>query len=529
MNKLDHAPSQPSHIFQGSGFWAIGLVLVALFLVILTSPPETSDQFFHWFVLPVSVCGVLIGIDAVNWLRGRLDVFDPIGVLGAFGFHFFFLAPLLHVSWNLWLEPWYTPPDDWRHWLGCMALFNIVCILVYRWARRFFGAAIAVSTQPMSHRRFIPKRIFWLLGGGMALSLVLQILVYRQFGGIAAYAEAATNLDPDVPDAFKGFGMVFLFSESFPILAMIAYTIVAQRHPRLRQWSSLIIVLVVFVGLQLFFGGLRASRANTIWALFWVVGIIHFWIRPITRRQVTIGVVCLVLFMYLYGFFKGGGFAGVQRAFQGSQERAALEQEVNRDLPGLLLGDLGRSEVQAYTLYRLMRPESDYEYVWGGTYLAGMSILLPSAVLPEKPLYSKERQSTELLYGKGTYGAGRWHSSKIHALAGEVMINFGPWTAPIPFIALGALVAWVGCCYRAWQNGDVRQLLLPVMVNLCFVVLVSDMDNIVFFMFKNCGLPTAIVLIGSRGYPIEPEIEPKIKTHPVPVLLRDRSGGHDHA
>src|ERR1700723_1762590 len=31
----------------------------------------------HWFVIPAMVCGVLIGVDVIRWLRGRLDFFDP--------------------------------------------------------------------------------------------------------------------------------------------------------------------------------------------------------------------------------------------------------------------------------------------------------------------------------------------------------------------------------------------------------------------------------------------------------------------
>jgi hypothetical protein len=45
----------------------------------------------HWFIGPVLVCGILIGIDFVDWLRGRMNLFDPVGILGVLGFHAFFL------------------------------------------------------------------------------------------------------------------------------------------------------------------------------------------------------------------------------------------------------------------------------------------------------------------------------------------------------------------------------------------------------------------------------------------------------
>ena len=67
-----------------------------------------------------------------------LDVFDPIGILGLFGVQLFLLAPLLHVSWDYWLDE-VIPPRDWRPWLGGMAALNFVGLLAYR-ATRGFGA-----------------------------------------------------------------------------------------------------------------------------------------------------------------------------------------------------------------------------------------------------------------------------------------------------------------------------------------------------------------------------------------------------
>src|SRR5437588_10852622 len=79
----------------------VGSLLISSYLCILTviGFVVASDRFLHWFVLPVACCGALIGIDAVDWLRGRVHLLDPVGILGLYGLHFFFLAPLLHVYW----------------------------------------------------------------------------------------------------------------------------------------------------------------------------------------------------------------------------------------------------------------------------------------------------------------------------------------------------------------------------------------------------------------------------------------------
>src|SRR5208282_4150230 len=87
-------------------------------LVCFILNPETM---LHWFVIPVFVSGVLIGVDCFAWLRNRLDLFDPLGWVGAYGYYFFFIAPLLTV-----LRRYHTPelnePPNWRDWMGWMAV-----------------------------------------------------------------------------------------------------------------------------------------------------------------------------------------------------------------------------------------------------------------------------------------------------------------------------------------------------------------------------------------------------------------------
>src|SRR5205814_3615915 len=111
----------------------------------------------------------------------------------------------------------------------------------------------------------------------------------------------------DSESSMKGWGWIFMVSESFPVLAMILFAVCASRSAAARSWLVIVAVLLGYFLLRIFFGGLRGSRSNTIWGLFWAAGIIHFWIRPITRRFVFAGLGFLVLFMYLYGFYKGLG------------------------------------------------------------------------------------------------------------------------------------------------------------------------------------------------------------------------------
>jgi hypothetical protein len=460
---------------------------------------QTSEQFGHWFLIPVTLSGIVIGIDAVNWFRGRLSIFDPVGIIGILGFHFFFLAPILHVSWDSWLEPWYQYPPDWRPWLGSMAILNLLGLLVYRWSRNL------VTKKPKNQSsqtvwRIKPKRFSLIITITMVLSAILQIRVYQQFGGIMGYITSAIEETSE----FDGMGLVFLFSETFPILAMMAFAVYAQRHKRLQTWTVLIIVLLLFLVLQMFFGGLRGSRSNTIFALFWAAGMIHFMIRPITKKEIAIGLVFLLLFMYLYGFFKSGGLDGLQNALEGQEARIELESTSGRTWQSLILADFGRSDVHAYTLYKLMLPNSDYEYAWGETYLAATTILIPKFIMPNKSFKHKTQQGTELFFGKGSYKPGTfndltaWSTSKVFGITGEAMLNFGPFVVPLAFIPLGILVGWVQRCLFTWKSSDSRVILLPMLVNFSFIVLVSDLDNDIFFLIKNSTFPTLVIWFSSQ-------------------------------
>jgi hypothetical protein len=69
--------------------------------------------------------------------------------------------------------------------------------------------------------------------------------------------------------------------------------------------------------------------------------------------------------MYLYGFYKALGRDVVTVYEQGTLSE--LGEKLDRTFEGLVLGDLGRSDVQAFLLYRLSMPGGDYTYAWGRT------------------------------------------------------------------------------------------------------------------------------------------------------------------
>lgn len=452
-----------------------------------------SDRFAHWYILPVLACGVLTGTDAVNWFRGRLDVFDPVGAIGVFGVHFFFLAPLLHLYWNIWLR-YIDPPPDWREWLGRMALLNLAGLILYRIARERFARPRAAQAKRTVWR--LDYQRFWLiLGIALVVSAILQLWVYARFGGVLGYIQAYRDAESLRIDTFAGMSYLFSISESFPILALIGFAIYARQKKVAQSWVALALVLLVFFVLKIFFGGLRGSRLNTIWGLAWAVGIIHLWIRPIPRKLILVGCALVVVFMYFYGLYKGAGLDAVD-ALSSTEARNGLVEETGRGINNNLLGDLGRSDVQAFLLYRITSFPQEYDYAWGRTYLGAASLLIPKAIWPDRPA-TKAQEGADAEWGRDAYIPVVRETTHVYGFGGETILNFGPIGIPLAFIPFGFAVGRTRRFLRELLPFDTRLLIYPFLLNLCFWVLVADSDNIIFILLKDGLVPFLVIYLAS--------------------------------
>ena len=463
---------------------------ITLFVFLVLTP-----KVAHWFLIPVVCCGIVVGCDAVSWARGRCDLFDPVGFVGLVGIHFFFLAPMLHILWGYTLgdeRPAVDPPPDWRDCLGWMAILNFAGLLAYRAARHWVGTRAPAK----------PVRSVWRLNGrnllfgascGFAISLTAQGWIYGRYGGISGFVEAFTEKTGEAnfaDAAFMGMGWMFMLAECFPILSLICFAAWFGRTRIGRSWPAIILLFIAFFILRMIFGGLHGSRSNTIWALFWAGGIIHLWVRPLTKKFVCLGICFVVAFMYVYGFYKSLGSNAVE-AFHADQT-AEVGDETGRTFTTLMLGDLGRSDVHAFILYRLMRPESDYHYAWGRTYLGTLALFIPRSVWPGRPP-TKLKEGTEVQYGVGSFDPEGWASAREYGIAGEGMLNFGPLCVPFFYFLFGLAVMRVQRFIATRDRDDARLLLCPFLVILCFWMLVADSSTMLFVIIKD-GLPPLLVL-----------------------------------
>ena len=448
----------------------------------------------HWFLLPVMACGVLAGSDVIGWLRGRLDLFDPKTIIACLAFYGFFVAPILHVVWGrfgvgnemfLW--------GDWRTWLGTMACLNALGLLAYHWAHNFqLARATGSSTRwEVDHKKFYAVFTF-----ALACSIAGVVTFISSLDGIPGIIEAYENNQ----EAFVGKGWLLVLAWPLAILSFIFVVFLwtdRQRKDRRRLSTGLLFLSIAGIGHFILLGW-YGSRASTIWALFWMAGIIHYRFRKLSPKLMSLGLIFLITFMYFYGFYK-------------EQKRVGLEvlrspvmwlepDGYERDLKYLLLGDLARADSNALILHNLIKDPGDYDYRWGLTYAGAFSILIPRKIWPERPEFKVEA-GTEAQLGK----ASPWRSSRVYGLSGEAMLNFGPLGIVPIFALLGIALGWYRRKLKSWGPSDSRMLIAPFFSILFATAFVGDSDNLVFAALTEGAVVVAAIFAASKRLQMESE------------------------
>ncbi|MEM9953290.1 MAG: hypothetical protein AAF846_16915 [Chloroflexota bacterium] len=464
----------------------------ACFFVLLLFLFLEPAKFVHWMVFPILYCGTLLGTDTVDWLRGRIDALDPIALVGGFGLHFFFLSPLLIVLWDYQMA--FLPPiEDWRPWLGWMAVANAIGLSLYRISRGWIPLKI-------KHPRRIlhvinPKKMAIVLYFAMGITAAMQIWLLMNIGGLTGYI---SQYELANYQGFDGFGVFFTFSESFPFLLMIAFALHARSQENPPSWAIITLYLLFFFILRLFFfGGLRGSRGNTIYAMIWAIGVVHLWIRPLNRKMLMGGVIAGIIFLYIMGFYKTLG-SDFDRFLQNPTQLQVFEAETNRTLQLALISDLSRTDVQAYMLHNLVEMYPDFSYAWGRTYIAGYLVVIPESIWINKPPVI-EKEGTDALNGPGSYQPGVLVASRVYGLMGEAMLNFTIYLAPLLFITLGLVVGITRRWFYNLHPHHVFRLWLPFLLIFCVTYIVSNSDNnAVFFVLRGL-VPALVLIVGSSS------------------------------
>jgi hypothetical protein len=474
-----------------SWFIAIGMIAISTVVLLLIYP-----QLRQWFIAPVAAGGVLIGVDAVDWFRGRLDTFDPQGLLGLMGLHFFFIAPIMQVILNHWVLYVDPPNADWRVALGRMAVLNAAGLLIYRLIVDF--SVRRREPRPVADLK--PQAFSTVVGVGILLGMLGFAVEIYHLGGVSAYLNVSSQGQARTANA--GTGWLLVIAESFPLLAFVA--IIVAKRDRLRDHPvRLIILFSAFFVAQLLVGGLRGSRSNIIWPVLIGAGIVHLAVRHIPRRTMIATAMIGLAFMYVYGFYKSYGNQATA-AIQG-QIGVNSQEASTRSLSSVLLEDLGRSDIQALVLDRQRYKTAPLEH--GRTYVGDLSVLVPNFVIPST-YPDKVSAGTDMLYGQGSFADGTY-STHIYGLAGEAILNFGPIGAVLSFIPLGFVVRFARRRYRdaVTRKRLAASLLVPTLSVVVVLMLGSDLGNLAFFLAKQVLPLAAVVLIAQKitGRPKEAE------------------------
>lgn len=498
--------------------WIVAALVPVVSLVLAGADPRLR----HWLLVPVTVCGVLITVDAAEWFRRRTDVFDPRALIGLFGFHFFYLAPILHVMVDFW-APEGIAPADWRDALGSLAVVNAIGLLIYRGVLSLpaptraaappvarssgtpgtrsggvfgaraggvfgarAGAASGDGSAARSGRRPVDERVFH---GAGRIALAVGVCAFLGqlvlFGGVGGFLHTVST----DRQALAGLGWLLILGDSFPLLAFVL-VVVRWRRLLARRRRLLGPLLAGMIVTQFVVAGLRGSRTNTIWPVLVAVIVIHLLVVPVTRRALGISALALVVFLYGYGLYKGSGVR-VLDVVRGERSFAQVSNDSNRDLPLVLLGDLARADINARMLERLRVGGAPPAY--GLTYVGGASFLVPRFVLPERPR-DKVAVGTDIIYGAGSYAAGK-RSSRAYGITGEGIMNFGVLGGLLSFAALAFAVRHARRFYLRARRSPrlVTALLAPSVCLLALNLLLWDFGNIVWFALKHVG-PLAAVL-----------------------------------
>lgn len=479
-----------SDLLKGATTFAAISLAVALLV------PETR----HWFLLFTTASATLLTPDALAAIRGERDILSPRAVVALFGIHFFYAVPILHFALDHW--PRYVDPAaDWADSFGLLAAIHLAGLLAY-------VGAVSATPVVLPRVRTIERRA---LGGAVAVGLVIGVvswaLVTLEFGGPVRYLSALVDESADL----TGLGSILLFAESWPSIAM-AFLLVTRRRQLAARPALHILLFVAFVAVQFLVGGLRGSRALTVWPLVIMLTISHLTVREIRRRTLVLLGVLLLAFSALYAFYKSVG-SDISRLFSGDVGVSALAAETGRDLAALLTEDFGRTAVQALILDR---QSENPTYAFGETYVGDALAFIPDALQLEE-FRDKSEFGTIALYGAPSDELGGYVTSRIFGLAGEALLNFGPLGVVAAFLAYGLLVGLLDRSYEQYRRipgALASRVIAGTFPALVLITLISDLDNVILFLLKYALPVIGVFLVGST-----PVRRPTARADQGPVTL----------
>lgn len=420
-------------------------------------------------LIPITLGGVLIGAELVRVISLKLDLLSPRSIISIFGVYFFYLVPVLHLALDHWLS--YIPsPDNWQNALGNFARYQAICIIIYLFA-------VSFSTPP-PNKRYVNERLFSRWAKALIfLGFVAWMAVAISFGGPVGYLQSLINETAEL----SGYGTILILAECWPSILLALILILKRRQLETRP-GLLVLLFISFVLLQFIVGGLRGSRALTVWPFLIGLIICHLVVRKISVRTLISIAVVLFGFSWVYSIYKSAA-GDIVNLFTGDQTTGELADQTGRGVEMLATEDFGRAGVQTLVYSHI---QSGWDWTWGETYLGDFFKFVPDQ-LHSFEWRDKTAVATEMFYGLPSEDLGGFKSSRILGLTGEAMVNFGLLGPIVIFVLFGLFVGKAEQYFNeSKQNPEATgsALIAAVLPAISILMLISDFDNLVLFFLK---------------------------------------------
>jgi hypothetical protein len=431
-----------------------------------------SVECRNWAMIPLSLCGILSGSEVIAWLRKEIDTFDPKITIFVIFFLNTYLSPLIHLNTNMYGKDISVP--DWSYYFAKMAIYNAIGLVLFKMGH----ATLFQITKPTQKTRIIEPRTFYpLLVLFVGVGVISNVIVRLFYSGLVKEGGEFTVASIASMKYLSG---LLMLGDPVPLLILIGVVlwIVLNKGYLKSSLFTVLIILAILAIFQFIWVGLRGSRSAILYGVFIGAAIVHHRLRPFSLTTVIIGITILLVFVHLYDYRKKFGQRG-WAAFYSSDVRSQLDFEGGeRTIVGTLLGDITRSDIQAYLLYQIETKEN-FQPLHGQTYAMSVLTFVPRFIWPNKPLSLKLEAGTAL---QGYSGSKV--SSRVYGLVGEGILNFGKYGILPPFLIFGAFVGFCRKKISTMNPVDARFFLLPLLYVFFTLAVCGDSDNIVFGLLK---------------------------------------------
>ena len=418
--------------------------------------------------IAVSLAVYVIVASWVGWYAfvvRRASVFEPLGQYILFVSLFTLPLPLRSIFTQE-IEGNVTP-----HLLTLMPAFPVSVVLVASTLPVFAWAYFRVQRQAVGSFSWWPmmtgRRDRSLLAFAVlaSLSSALVWLLAEDAGGLGAFLLLGYNASQEtVGRGYLAVGFPWLF---------VATMFLMHRYARSRRRLDLALFTLAFAAV-LAINVVTGNRSFLLYAAMVVLVFVHFAIRPLGWRLLMPLGLAAFLALNLMGATRGSNYESAELFVE--QSAATIESATEGSLEGLYYTlTTGQFVVPFEILPRVVSTVWISDPPWLGlSYLRAPIYLIPSAILPERPLPLSN------WYMATYYGGGfKLNEGRQFFFLAEAYLNFGLLGIPLLAAAWGAMWGMLQRWMRDGGRSPSVVLIYALVVAFLFRCIAGDFATLV--------------------------------------------------